>query len=189
VRLGVSHIIGGVDHLLLVLGLLLLVQDRRRLIWTITAFTLGHSATLALATLGVLRYPVDLVEFLIALSIFVVAVELTRENTERHWLRHRPWLAAVLFGLLHGMGFAGALREVGLPANEIPLALLAFNIGIELGQLLFVAVVLSAAWLWRRWRLTHWPELEWVPVYAIGVLSAYWCLERGSAVLFGGSAG
>lgn len=185
-RMGVGHILSGVDHLLFVLGLMLLVEGRRRLVWTITAFTAGHSVTLALAALGMLRYPVDLVEFAIALSIFVVAVELTRERTDRHWLRHRPWLAAALFGLLHGMGFAGALLEVGLPAGEIPLALLTFNIGIELGQLLFVAAVLLFAVAWRRLPLAPRPWLQWVPVYAIGVPSAYWCLERGSAALISG---
>lgn len=182
-RLGVEHILGGIDHLLFVLGLLLLVPDLRRLVWTITAFTAGHSVTLALATLGFLRYPVDFVEFLIAASIFVIAVELARGADERHWLRRRPWAAAGLFGLLHGMGFAGALREVGLPAHEIPLALLTFNLGIELGQLLFVAVVLAFIALWRRSPLVARPALAWVPVYLIGVLSAYWCIERGLATL------
>jgi hypothetical protein len=110
-------------------------------------------------------------------------VELSRERDERHWLRHRPWLAAGLFGLLHGMGFAGALREVGLPAHEIPLALLAFNIGIELGQLAFVAVALLAGRAWVRSPPGRRFELGWVPVYLIGVLSAYWCLERGLAAL------
>jgi hydrogenase/urease accessory protein HupE len=182
-RLGVEHILGGVDHLLFVLGLLLLVEGTRRLVWTVTAFTLGHSVTLAMATLGVLRYPVELVEFAIALSIFVVAVELTREHIDRHFLRRRPWLVAAGFGLLHGMGFAGALREVGLPAHEIPLALLAFNIGIELGQLAFIAVALVAARAWRRLPVPARPALEWIPVYLIGILSVYWCIERGLAAL------
>ena len=183
VRLGVGHILGGVDHLLFVLGLLLLVDTLRRLVWTVTAFTLGHSVTLALATLGLLRYPVALVEFLIAFSILVVAVELTRERTDRHWLRGKPWLVAAGFGLLHGMGFAGALREVGLPGNEIPLALLAFNIGIELGQLAFIAVVLLGARAWRRLPVPRRALLEWLPVYLIGILSVYWCLERGAVAL------
>jgi hydrogenase/urease accessory protein HupE len=182
-RLGIGHILGGVDHLLFVLGLLLLVEGTRRLVWTITAFTLGHSVTLAMATLGLLRYPVALVEFAIALSIFVVAVELTREHTDRHFLRRWPWLVASGFGLLHGMGFAGALREVGLPAHEIPLALFTFNVGIELGQLAFIAVALAGAWLWRRIEVPARATLEWVPVYLIGILSIYWCLERGAAAL------
>jgi hydrogenase/urease accessory protein HupE len=181
VRMGIGHILGGIDHLLFVLGLLLLVDGWRRLVWTITAFTVGHSATLALAALGFLRYPVDLVEFAIAFSIFVVAVELTREKTDEHWLRHRPWLAAGGFGLLHGMGFAGALLDVGLPAHDIPLALFTFNVGIEIGQLLFVAAVLAFEWAWRRAPVPRWRWLEWVPVYLIGCASAYWCFERGAA--------
>jgi hypothetical protein len=152
-------------------------------VWTITAFTLGHSVTLALATLGVLRYPVELVEFAIAASIFVIAVELTREHTDRHFLRRRPWAVAAGFGLLHGMGFAGALQEVGLPAHEIPLALLTFNIGIELGQLVFIACALCGAWLWRRLPVPARPAFEWAPVYLIGILSIYWCIERGLASL------
>jgi hydrogenase/urease accessory protein HupE len=185
-RMGVEHILGGIDHLLFVLGLLLLVVGWKRLVWTITAFTAGHSVTLALAALGVLRYPVELVEFAIAVSIFVIAVELTREPTDRHWLRRRPWIAAGGFGLLHGMGFAGALLDVGLPPHDIPLALLTFNIGIEIGQLLFVVAVLLFQWLWLRLNAPRWPWLQWVPIYLIGVLSAYWSFERGSAALLGG---
>jgi len=181
VKMGVGHILGGVDHLLFVLGLLLLVAGWRRLLWTITAFTVGHSVTLALAALGFLRYPVALVEFAIALSIFVVAVELTREPTDAHWLRRRPWLAAGGFGLLHGMGFAGALLEVGLPPHDIPLALLTFNIGIELGQLLFVAAVLLFRAAWRRLPVPRRAWLGWAPVYVVGCASAYWCFERGAA--------
>jgi len=180
-RMGIEHILKGIDHLLFVLGLVLLVAGRRRLIWTITAFTVGHSITLALAALGYVRYPVDVVEFAIALSIFVVAVELSREATDAHWLRRRPWLAAGVFGLLHGMGFAGALLEVGLPAGDIPLALLTFNIGIEIGQLAFVFAVLLFGMLWQRLPPSRWAGVQWVPVYVIGVLSAYWCIERGGA--------
>ena len=128
-----------------------------------------------------LRYPVALVEFAIALSIFVVAVELTREPTDAHWLRRRPWLAAGGFGLLHGMGFAGALLEVGLPPHDIPLALLTFNIGIELGQLLFVAAVLLFRAAWRRLPVPRRAWLGWAPVYVVGCASAYWCFERGAA--------
>jgi len=181
VKMGIGHILGGIDHLLFVLGLLLLVDGWRRLVWTITAFTVGHSVTLALAALGFLRYPVDLVEFAIAFSIFVVAVELTRENTDAHWLRRRPWIAAGGFGLLHGMGFAGALLEVGLPEHDIPLALFTFNVGIEIGQLLFVGAVIALHELWRRLSLPSWRWLAWVPVYVIGCASAYWCFERGAA--------
>jgi hydrogenase/urease accessory protein HupE len=184
-RLGVHHILAGLDHLLFVLGLILLVTGAGKLVWTITAFTVGHSVTLALATLGILRYPVDLIELLIAASIFVIAIELTRADNEQHWLRKRPWLAAIGFGLLHGMGFAGALLEAGLPAHAIPLALLFFNVGIEIGQLLFVAVVLLLGVMWRRYAPASLCWMRWAPIYAIGIGSAFWCLERAGAILTG----
>jgi hypothetical protein len=184
IGLGFGHILGGVDHLLFVLGLLLLAANGRQLVVTITAFTAGHSVTLALAALGFLRYPVDLVEFGISLSILVVAVELGRgEGQGTHVLRRFPWGAALLFGLLHGMGFAGALREAGLPEGEIPLALLSFNVGIEAGQLAFVAAAMLVAAGFRRTPLVRHAWLGWVPVYLIGVLSAYWCIERGLAAI------
>ena len=143
-ELGIRHIWGGVDHLLFVFGLLLLVGGGKRLLWTITSFTLGHSITLSLVTLGYFDYPVALVEFAIALSIFVLAVELARPGKGGLFSKY-PWWLAGGFGLLHGMGFAGALAEVGLPQAELPLALLFFNIGIELGQLAFIFV------LWGVW--------------------------------------
>jgi len=180
--LGAEHIWAGLDHLLFVLGLLLLVGQGRRLVWTITAFTVGHSITLAMVTLGVFDYPVALVEFLIALSIFVLALELTRRaGHSRLW--RQPWWLAGIFGLLHGMGFAGALAETGLPSNNIPLALLFFNIGIELGQLAFIAVLLVAGWAIVRVvpRRPEW--LPQLPVLVLGVLSAMWCIERGLAAL------
>jgi hypothetical protein len=180
--LGAEHIWGGIDHLLFVFGLLLLVGGGKRLVWTITAFTLGHSITLSLVTLGYFEYPVALVEFAIALSIFVLALELAREN--KGDLFHRqPWWLAGSFGLLHGMGFAGALIEVGLPQSELPLALLFFNIGIEVGQLAFIFVVL-AVWMLLRRVLAQWQQqLLPVPVYVLGTLSAMWCIERGLEVL------
>jgi hypothetical protein len=182
--LGFGHILGGVDHLLFVLGLLLLAGSGKQLVVTVTAFTAGHSVTLALAALGFLRYPVDLVEFGISLSILVVAMELGRGDLQgAHLLRRYPWGAAVLFGLLHGMGFAGALREAGLPEGEIPLALLSFNVGIEAGQLAFVAMAMLLAAAFRRTPLVRHAWLGWVPVYLIGVLSAYWCIERGLAAV------
>ena len=180
--LGIEHIWTGIDHLLFVFGLLLLVGGGSRLLWTITAFTVGHSITLSLVTLGFFDYPVALVEFTIALSIFVLAVELTR--TERHDLLWRnPWWLAGGFGLLHGMGFAGALAETGLPQDNVPLALLFFNIGIEIGQIAFIFLV------WGAWLLIRRPLLPWqerllpVPVYILGALSAMWCIERGLEVL------
>ena len=179
--LGIEHIWGGMDHLMFVFGLLLLVGGGSRLLWTITAFTLGHSITLSLVTLGYFDYPVALVEFAIAFSIFVLAVELTR--TSRHDVLWRnPWWLAGGFGLLHGMGFAGALAETGLPQDNLPLALLFFNVGIEVGQLAFILLV-YALWLLVRKPLAPWQErLLPVPIYILGALSAMWCIERGLAV-------
>ncbi len=180
--LGMEHIWGGFDHLLFVFGLLLLVGGGRRLFWTVTAFTVGHSITLSLVTLGVFNYPVSLVEFAIALSIFVLAVELTRvEKHDALW--RNPWWLAGAFGLLHGMGFAGALAETGLPQDNVPLALLFFNVGIEVGQLAFILVVLAVWFLMRR-PLVRWQDrLLPVPIYVLGSLSAMWCIERGLVAL------
>ena len=180
--LGMEHIWGGIDHLLFVFGLLLLVGGGTRLLWTITAFTVGHSITLSLVTLGFFEYPVALVEFTIALSIFVLAVELTR--TSRHDLLWRnPWWLAGGFGLLHGMGFAGALAETGLPQDNVPLALLFFNVGIEIGQIAFILVILALWYLVRKPLAPLQDRLLPVPVYILGALSAMWCIERGLEVL------
>ena len=180
--LGMEHIWGGIDHLLFVFGLLLLVGGGKRLLWTITAFTVGHSITLSLVTLGFFDYPVALVEFTIALSIFVLAVELTRKQ-RNDVLWRNPWWLAGGFGLLHGMGFAGALAETGLPQDNVPLALLFFNVGIEIGQIAFIAVVM-VLWLLVRRPLAPWQDRLWpVPVYVLGALSAMWCIERGLEVL------
>ena len=180
--LGAEHIWAGLDHLLFVLGLLLLVGHGRRLVWTITAFTVGHSVTLAMVTLGVFDYPVALIEFLIALSIFVLAIELTRTSGHSRLWR-QPWWLAGAFGLLHGMGFAGALAETGLPSNNIPLALLFFNIGIELGQLAFIAVLMLLGSLVVRFYPQRPVALAQIPVLILGGLSAMWCFERGLATL------
>lgn len=182
ITLGVEHIWSGIDHLLFVFGLLLLVGGGKRLLWTITAFTVGHSITLSLVTLGYFDYPVALVEFTIALSIFVLAVELTRkERNDMLW--RNPWWLAGGFGLLHGMGFAGALAETGLPQDNVPLSLLFFNVGIELGQIAFIVVV-WAAWFIVRKPLAPWEDrLLPVPVYILGALSAMWCIERGIEAL------
>lgn len=181
-RLGAEHIWAGLDHLLFVFGLLLLVSGGRRLVLTITAFTLGHSVTLAMVTLGVFDYPIALVEFLIAVSIFVLALELSRQGKQSRLWR-QPWWLAATFGLLHGMGFAGALAETGLPQGKVPIALLFFNIGIELGQLAFIAVLL-VLWLLLK-QLMGERALAWrpLPVYFLGALSAMWCIERGLAVV------
>ncbi|MEH6552361.1 MAG: HupE/UreJ family protein [Pseudomonadales bacterium] len=188
--LGIEHIWGGIDHLMFVFGLLLLVGGGSRLLWTITAFTVGHSITLAVVTLGLLTYPVALIEFAIALSIFVLALELTRNNslnTQGLFGRY-PWLVAGGFGLLHGMGFAGALAEIGLPQNNVPIALLFFNIGIEIGQIIFVLLALSICWLIKRTlqlkqNTINQERLLPIPVYMLGGLSAMWCIERGMALI------
>ena len=186
--LGVEHILLGFDHLLFVLALLLLVGGLRQLVWTITAFTVAHSVTLALATLGVLRVPGPPVEACIALSIVFVASEIVHGLRGRPGLTARsPWLVALGFGLLHGLGFAGALAEVGLPGNRIPTALLFFNVGVEIGQLAFVATVLVALATWRRVA----PRIAvarpaWAPLlapYAIGGLASYWLIERIASFL------
>ena len=179
IGLGFDHILSGLDHLLFVFGLLLLATSTRLLIETITAFTVGHSITLSLAALGLANVPSGPVEVLIAFSIFVLAVELARGPAASPTLLRRfPWLMAFLFGLLHGLGFAGALREIGLPPNDIPLSLFSFNVGIELGQIAFVLVLLVAGALLRR---IGTPLPAWSPrvaVYGIGCLSAYWVLDR-----------
>lgn len=181
-KLGIEHIWMGLDHLLFVFGLLLLVGGGTRLLWTITAFTLGHSITLSLVTLGYFDYPVELVEFVIALSIFVLAVELTR--TAKHDVLWRnPWWLAGGFGLLHGMGFAGALAETGLPQDNLPLALLFFNVGIEIGQIAFILAVWAIWYVIRKPLAPFRDRLMPIPVYILGALSAMWCIERGLAAL------
>ena len=177
--LGSEHILGGIDHLLFVLGLMLIVRGRMLLIKTITAFTLAHSVTLAMATLGFVHVPQAPVEAVIALSILFLATELSKQQRGETGLTTKaPWLVALCFGLLHGFGFAGALTEVGLPQTDIPLALLFFNVGVEVGQLIFVAGVLTVTWMIQKLKF-RWPV--WVahgPAYAIGSLAAFWFIER-----------
>jgi hydrogenase/urease accessory protein HupE len=177
--LGIEHILGGFDHLLFVLGLLLIVRSTRLLIKTITAFTLAHSVTLAMATLGFVHVPQAPVEAVIALSIIFLATELSKQHRGETGLTTRaPWLVALTFGLLHGFGFAGALTEVGLPQTDIPLALLFFNVGVEVGQLMFVAGVLVVTWMINKMKF-RWPIwVEHGPAYAIGSLAAFWFIQR-----------
>ncbi len=178
--LGITHILLGVDHLLFVFALLLIVNGTRRLLWTITAFTLAHSLTLAGATLGFVNVPQQPVEAIIALSILFLAIEIVHGKQGRKGAAARwPWLVAFIFGLLHGFGFAGALAEVGLPQQAIPLALVFFNVGVEMGQVLFVVTVLSLAYFLhklKRQKLLDWSET--VALYAIGGLSSFWVIER-----------
>jgi len=180
--LGVEHILTGADHLLFVFGLLLLVDSVGLLLKTVTAFTVGHSVTLSLAVLGLARLPSAPIEVAIAASVLALAVELAREPAVPTVMRRFPWLMALAFGLLHGLGFAGALREVGLPSGEVPLALLAFNCGIELGQLAFIAVVLAARSVLRRSDVALPAWAYRAPVYAMGSLAAFWCIDRGLAI-------
>lgn len=177
VQLGVEHILLGIDHLLFVLALMMLVPSMRTLVWTITAFTLAHSVTLAAATLGWVHVPQAPVEAVIALSILFVAMEIVHWRQGRPGITRRwPWLVAFTFGLLHGFGFAGALSQIGLPVHAIPAALLFFNLGVELGQLLFIGAVLLVSFSLRRLRLPGW---AWrVPVYLIGSLAAFWTIQR-----------
>ena len=179
VVLGIEHILSGIDHLLFVLGLLLLVRGLRLLIETITAFTLAHSVTLALAALGFVHVPQAPVEAVIALSILFLATELLRQHNGHVGLAERyPWLVALSFGLLHGFGFAGALAEVGLPQTAIPLALFSFNVGVEIGQLMFVAVVLLCIAGLRRLHV-EWPEwAQRMPAYGIGSMAGFWVIQR-----------
>ena len=188
VRLGIEHILGGIDHLLFVAGLLLLVRGRWRVIETITAFTVGQSLTLTLAVLDVVQVPTAAIELCIAFSVFLLASELAREPAPvTSLLRRRPWAMALLFGLLHGLGFANALRAAGLPPGQVPLALFSFNVGIEIGQLGFVAALLASSAALRAVRVA-WPR--WVlrvPAYTMGSLAAFWCYERAAALLWSGA--
>jgi HupE/UreJ protein len=211
--LGIGHILGGIDHLLFVLALLFLVRGWRRVLATVTAFTVAHSLTLAAATLGYVHVPQKPVEAVIALSIVFVAAEILRlrryeragtaspaspppnlhvcdAQPETSVSVRWPWIVAFTFGLLHGFGFAGALAEVGLPQNAIPAALLFFNVGVEIGQLLFIgavfALVASAGWIARHARLrTTDPAsmrlLRLVPPYAIGAIAMFWVIQRVAA--------
>jgi len=179
--LGVEHIWSGIDHLLFVLALMLIVRGPLLLLKTITAFTVAHSITLALATLGHVSLPAAPVEAVIALSIVFVAAEIIRTKRGQTGITERsPWLVAFVFGLLHGFGFAGALGEVGLPQNDIPLALFLFNVGVEAGQLAFVTLMLVLTAPARRpsVQLPRW--VTTLPPYAIGGVAMFWVIERVS---------
>ncbi|TMQ57294.1 MAG: HupE/UreJ family protein [Candidatus Eisenbacteria bacterium] len=185
-RLGIEHILLGVDHLLFVLGLLLIVGNRWMLIKTITAFTLAHSLTLAIATLGYAHAPLAPLNAAIALSILFLGPEIVRvwRGETSFTIRH-PWIVAFAFGLLHGFGFASGLNSMGLPKAEIPLALFLFNVGVEIGQLGFVLMILR---LERSFRLLEirWPRFALaLPGYTVGVLGAYWTIQRAAMMLAG----
>ncbi|HHH31577.1 MAG TPA: HupE/UreJ family protein [Polyangiaceae bacterium] len=184
--LGMRHLLAGLDHVLFVVGLMLLVRGRRRLVVALTAFTLGHSITLGAAVLGLARLPAGPIELGIALSLVLLALQIARPRNEDRTPR-RPWLFALTFGLLHGFGFAGGLTEAGLLAHDVPLALLGFNLGVELGQLAVVlAAWLLAALAGRLPLCAHKRSPAWLrlaPSYLIGSLAVMWCFERAAAWL------
>jgi hydrogenase/urease accessory protein HupE len=184
--IGVKHILEGVDHLLFILGLLLIVRSKSMLIKTVTAFTLAHSITLAIATLGYASTPLPPLNVMIALSILFLGPEIVRvwRGQTSVTIRH-PWVVAFAFGLLHGFGFASGLKTIGLPPHEIALSLLMFNVGVEAGQLFFVAVILALLQSFRVLEI-HWPRwAELTPGYAVGSLGAYWTIQRMVIMLTG----
>jgi hydrogenase/urease accessory protein HupE len=178
---GIEHILFGYDHLLFVLALILIVRSAKVLLLTVTAFTIAHSITLSLATLGLAHVPGPPVEATIALSILLLACEIIRVQHGRESMTAKwPWVVAFSFGLLHGFGFASALSEVGLPQGDIPLALFAFNVGVEIGQLIFIGAVLGAWTLAKRigFPAILEPRARSVAAYAIGIMAAFWFIER-----------
>ena len=176
--LGVEHLVFGIDHVLFVVGLVLFIPNRWALLKTITAFTLAHSITLALSVLELVRLPQGPVEAVIALSILFLARELVMPEESRSALtRGRPWIMALLFGLLHGFGFAGALADIGLPRDQLALSLFLFNIGIEIGQIVIIAALLVLLWVARRIAGSI-VQAERAFIYAMGSLAAFWTIDR-----------
>jgi len=183
-RLGIEHITGAIDHLLFVLGLMLLATNARALLAMISAFTAGHCVTLAAAALQLVSVSQAPIEVIIAVTIWILAVELSRRVGARATLlRRRPWAMSFTFGLLHGLGFAGALKEAGLPSNDVPLALLSFNVGIEIGQVGFVTAVLAAMGAMRATLEGMPPWARALPVFGMGTAATYWILVRVSPLL------
>lgn len=177
--LGIEHILAGFDHLLFVLALVLLLKGGWRVAQTVTAFTLAHSITLIGTSLGYLSLPQQPVEAIIALSIVFLAVEIVKMKPGEFRLSERfPWIVAFLFGLLHGFGFAGALAEIGLPQGDIPTALLTFNLGVEIGQLVIVGLALVILALIRRYQHQILQPVKTATAYAIGIIATYWFIER-----------
>jgi hypothetical protein len=180
--MGIQHILGGIDHLLFILALLIIARSPWRLVKTVTAFTVAHSITLTAATLGFVHVPQRPVEAVIALSIVFVAAEIIHARRGIEGITARaPWIVALTFGLMHGLGFASGLSDAGLPTAHIPTALLCFSLGVETGHFLFIAAVLSLITLLRRSRIAmpRWAEL--VPAYAIGSVAMFWVIQRLSA--------
>jgi hydrogenase/urease accessory protein HupE len=180
--IGIKHLIGGIDHVLFVIGLVLFIRSPWMLLKTITAFTVAHSITLAMSILGIVSLPQAPVEAVIALSIVFLARELAQSEEQRSALtRSSPWLMAFAFGLLHGLGFAGVLREIGLPKDDLFSSLLLFNVGIEIGQLIVVGALIFALWLWRKVTngLSLSPRLlNSSAAYVMGSVAMYWTIDR-----------
>ncbi len=181
--LGIEHILMGIDHLFFILGLLLIVRTKWQLIKTITAFTIAHSITLAFAALGYIHAPPQLINALVALSIIFIGVEVIHtQRGNKNLTQKYPWLIAFVFGLLHGFGFAGALNSLGLPEAEIPLALFTFNIGVEIGQLIFVVLFIALGWAFRQLEIRR-PRWTYpIPAYLIGTLAMFWFFIRLSYI-------
>ena len=178
-EMGLTHILEGIDHLLFLLAIMLIITGLGNLLKTITAFTVAHSMTLGLATLGFVNVPVAPTEAVISLSIVFLAVEIVRDKMgEKTITRSYPWIIAFIFGLFHGLGFANALFEIGLPQNSIPLALLMFNVGVETGQIIFLLVVLIFLSILRRVNI-YWPKGTWrLAPYTIGGIAGFWTIQR-----------
>jgi hydrogenase/urease accessory protein HupE len=186
-KLGIEHILFGVDHLLFLLGLLLIVNDRWMLVKTISSFTVAHSITLAIATLGYARAPEPPLTAAIALSILFLGPEIVRSQRGETSLTIRhPWVVAFAFGLLHGFGFASGLTTMGLPRAELPLALLLFNLGVEAGQILFVIVVLLLERSFRVLEVRLPRLIEALPAYTVGSWGAFWTIQR-VVIMLGGT--
>lgn len=183
-RFGVEHILLGFDHLLFVLCLLMLVEGHKRLLAAITAFTAAHSITLAATTFGWVRLAIAPVEACIALSIAFLAAEIIKTRAGRpSSTQLRPWIAAFGFGLLHGFGFASALHDIGLPDDALPLALVSFNLGVEAGQILFVAVVVALTWIWRRYAPALPAYAYRATPYIAGITASFWFIERSVRIV------
>ena len=183
-KLGVEHIWLGIDHLLFVFGLLLLVKSRWMLLKTVTAFTVAHSITLALATLGYAHLPGPPLNAAIAFSILILGIEIVRSRSGKTGITIlHPWIVAFAFGLLHGFGFASGLSALGLPAADIPLALVMFNVGVEIGQVSFVLLILLLERSFRQLEI-HWPRwVQALPGYTVGSLGAFWTIQRTAMLL------
>ncbi len=177
-KLGIEHILGGVDHLLFVLALLLLVSNLKILIWTITSFTIAHSISLALAIFGYLQLKVLFIEALIALSIVFVAREIIVKNKTKTLSQKYPWIVAFIFGLLHGLGFANALFEIGIPRENIAASLIFFNIGVEIGQLIFIMTIVISIYMFNKLTTKYNNLIRLSVSYMIGIVSAYWFIQR-----------